>query len=76
MIFLSLNAGKSLLIKNKYNRIYIRYNSQRIIATYIYHQEEICKSIIILTLPLKNTQKYTILFHSSVFIRIKQHNVN
>ena len=63
------------LIKYKYKKIYIKYNSRRIIVIYIYLQEEIFMNISILTFAQGNIQKYMILFHSSVFINPKQHNV-
>ena len=62
------------LIKYRYKKTYIKYNSHRIIVIYIYHQEEIFMIISILTFARDNIQKYMILFYLSVFIKLKQHN--
>ena len=51
--------------------MFIKYSSLRIIATYICHQEEMYKDIIILILLPENIQDYTIPFLMSVFIKLK-----
>ena len=54
--------------------MYIKYNSQRIIAIYICLQAEMCKGIYISILLDENIQDYTIVSHMSVFIKRKQLN--
>ena len=54
--------------------MYIKHNSQRIIAIYICLQVEMFKDINISILLNENIQDYTIVSHMSVFIKRKQLN--